>query len=87
MRPGTSGREDGAEEQAMSYVTVNQPTGTPTWIDLGIPDLDRAMEFYGAVFGWKFDVGPEQTGRYTMCLLGVCWRRSRRRPPGCRWAS
>jgi uncharacterized protein len=54
----------------MSYVTANQPTGTPTWIDLGIPDLDRAMEFYGAVFGWEFDVGPEQTGRYTMCLLG-----------------
>jgi predicted enzyme related to lactoylglutathione lyase len=54
----------------MSYVTVNQPTGTPTWIDLGIPDLDRAMGFYGAVFGWDFDVGPEQTGRYTMCLLG-----------------
>ena len=30
----------------MSYVTANQPNGTPTWIDLGIPDLDRAMEFY-----------------------------------------
>ncbi len=28
----------------MSLVTENQPDGTPTWIDLGIPDLDRAME-------------------------------------------
>lgn len=46
-----------------------QPLGTPTWIDLGIPDLDRAMEFYGAVFGWQFDVGPEETGRYTVCRL------------------
>ena len=27
----------------MSLVTGNQPDGTPTWIDLGIPDLDRAM--------------------------------------------
>lgn len=53
----------------MSEVTTNQPNGTPTWIDLGIPDLDRAMEFYGALFGWEFDVGPEETGRYTMCLL------------------
>jgi uncharacterized protein len=53
----------------MSYVTANQPSGTPTWIDLGIPDLDRAMEFYGALFGWEFDVGPADTGRYTMCLL------------------
>ena len=53
----------------MSEVTTNQPLGTPTWVDLGIPDLDRAMEFYGALFGWMFDVGPEETGRYTMCLL------------------
>jgi uncharacterized protein len=53
----------------MSYVTENQPNGTPTWIDLGIPDLDRAVEFYGALFGWQFDVGSEEMGRYTMCLL------------------
>lgn len=53
----------------MSYVTVHQPNGTPTWIDLGIPDLDRAMEFYRALFGWEFDVGPAEAGRYTMCLL------------------
>jgi predicted enzyme related to lactoylglutathione lyase len=54
----------------MSYVLASQPNGTPTWIDLGIPDLDRAMEFYGAVFGWVFDVGPEETGRYTICKVG-----------------
>jgi predicted enzyme related to lactoylglutathione lyase len=27
------------------------------------------MEFYGAVFGWEFDVGPAEYGRYTSCLL------------------
>jgi uncharacterized protein len=54
----------------MSYVHENQPDGTPTWVDLGIPDLDRAMEFYGAVLEWEFDVGPEEYGRYTTCLLG-----------------
>jgi uncharacterized protein len=53
----------------MSNVTTYQPNGTPTWIDLGIPDLDRAMEFYRAVFGWDFDVDPAEMGRYTMCLL------------------
>ncbi|MEV0083696.1 VOC family protein [Saccharopolyspora sp. NPDC050642] len=53
----------------MSELTTAQPAGTPTWIDLGIPDLDRAMAFYGALFGWEFEVGPEETGRYTMCLL------------------
>ncbi len=53
----------------MSHVTTNQPEGTPTWIDLGIPDLDQAMSFYGALFGWDFEVGPPETGRYTMCRL------------------
>ena len=50
-------------------VATNQPLGTPTWIDLGVPDLDHALRFYGAVFGWEFDVGPEEFGRYTMCFL------------------
>ena len=54
----------------MSLVSGNQPEGTPTWIDLGIPDLDRAMEFYRALFGWEFEVGSAETGHYTMCLLG-----------------
>lgn len=53
----------------MSYVTEPQPDGTPTWIDLGIPNLDRAMEFYHALFGWEYDVGPEEFGRYTTCKL------------------
>jgi uncharacterized protein len=53
----------------VSYVTSNQPDGTPTWVDLGVPDLDRAMEFYRALFGWEFDVGPEESGRYATCLL------------------
>jgi predicted enzyme related to lactoylglutathione lyase len=50
-------------------VTGNQPEGTPTWIDLGIPDLDRAMDFYGSVLGWEFEVGPAEWGRYTTCRL------------------
>lgn len=54
---------------ALSYVTGNQPFGTPTWIDLGIPDLDRAMEFYRAMFGWEYSVGPAEIGHYTTCLL------------------
>lgn len=53
----------------MSYVTSKQPAGTPTWIDMGVPDLDRALEFYGAVFGWEFEVGPAEMMRYTLCKL------------------
>ena len=53
----------------MSHVTEPQPDGTPTWIDLGIPDPERAMEFYGAVFGWEFEVGGPETMGYTICRL------------------
>jgi predicted enzyme related to lactoylglutathione lyase len=53
----------------MSVVTENQPDGTPTWIDLGVPDLDRALDFYGAVFGWEFDIGPAEYGRYTTAYV------------------
>jgi uncharacterized protein len=55
---------------AMSLVTENQPEGTPTWIDLAIPDLERAMGFYGPLFGWEFRVGPQETMPSAQCLLG-----------------
>jgi predicted enzyme related to lactoylglutathione lyase len=39
------------------------PLGAPTWIDLTSSDLDRAQDFYGAVFGWTFEsAGPEYGG-------------------------
>jgi uncharacterized protein len=53
----------------VTEITGNAANGTPTWVDLGIPDLRAAEEFYGAVFGWEFEEGPPETGRYTMCLL------------------
>ncbi|MFG2634169.1 VOC family protein [Streptomyces sp. NPDC048362] len=38
-------------------------TGSPIWIDLGSPDPDAAVAFYGAVFGWRFaSAGPEAGG-------------------------
>ncbi|MGW7575831.1 VOC family protein [Streptomyces sp. NPDC054765] len=53
----------------MSNVSSNQPLGTPTWIDLGVPDLDRAMEFYRALFGWEYEERSAATGPFTLCLL------------------
>ncbi|MFP3962012.1 VOC family protein [Actinomadura fulvescens] len=53
----------------MVHVTSNAPTGTPNWLDLGIPDMARAKEFYGTVFGWEFqDYGPE-AGHYHAVML------------------
>jgi predicted enzyme related to lactoylglutathione lyase len=45
------------------------PAGTPCWIDLAVPDIDAAKEFYGAVFGWSFlDSGPE-FGHFQICQV------------------
>ncbi|MFD0854516.1 VOC family protein, partial [Actinomadura adrarensis] len=53
----------------MVKLTAGAPAGTPNWIDLGIPDLAEAMDFYGALLGWEFqDYGPE-AGHYHACLL------------------
>ncbi|CAM3319702.1 hydroxylase [Mycobacterium intermedium] len=39
------------------------PLGAPCWIDLTTSDVDRAQEFYAAVFGWTYEsAGPEYGG-------------------------
>lgn len=50
---------------AMSEVNDNQPPGTPTWLDLRVPDVAAAKDYYGTVFGWSF----EDSELGTMCLL------------------
>jgi len=40
------------------------PLGAPTWIDLATSDLDRAVAFYGAVFGWAFSSPGAEYGGY-----------------------
>lgn len=44
------------------------PSGSPAWVDLAVPDLERAKAFYGPLFGWEFEVGSAETGYYTQCL-------------------
>jgi hypothetical protein len=43
--------------------------GTPSWIDLGVPDPARAATVYGGLFGWTAEEGPPEAGGYRMCLL------------------
>ena len=45
------------------------PPGTPCWIDLMTSDPAAARDFYGALFGWQLEVGPPETGGYTMCFV------------------
>jgi uncharacterized protein len=37
--------------------------GTPSWVDLQSTDVDKAVAFYGALFGWdRQDLGPDAGG-------------------------
>lgn len=51
----------------MSERTSYEP-GTPCWIDLGTPDIEAAVDFYSALFGWTVEESenPEETGGYRM---------------------
>ncbi len=40
--------------------------GDPTWVDLYTSDLDRAIAFYGELFGWTAERGGEEFGGYTI---------------------
>lgn len=42
--------------------------GTPSWVDLTIPDLDGALTFYGGLFGWEFEDQGEAAGHYHQSL-------------------
>ena len=36
------------------------PAGTPCWVDLSVPDIQAAVDFYADVIGWTFvDSGPD----------------------------
>jgi hypothetical protein len=54
----------------MSERTSYAP-GTPCWVDLGSPDLDASVEFYGGLFGWEVPEAEnaEQTGGYRQAML------------------
>ncbi|HKN52769.1 MAG TPA: VOC family protein [Amycolatopsis sp.] len=43
--------------------------GTPSWVDLMVPDQAKACAFYNGLFGWDVQVGGEETGGYGMATL------------------
>lgn len=56
-------------------ITTDYVIGSPCWIELTTSDVDRALEFYGRVFGWTAEsAGPETGGymtiRYEGALVG-----------------
>lgn len=44
--------------------------GTPIWVDVSSPDLDKSNAFYSGLFGWNAQQVPEpEAGGYTMYFL------------------
>ncbi|HET7052656.1 MAG TPA: VOC family protein [Solirubrobacterales bacterium] len=54
----------------MSEMTSYTP-GTPCWVDLGTPDIEKAADFYSGLFGWQAPEAEnaEQTGGYRQAML------------------
>ncbi|OBC10734.1 hydroxylase [Mycobacterium sp. 852013-50091_SCH5140682] len=46
------------------------PLGAPIWIDLTTSDVERAQQFYGAVFGWTFETAGPEYGGYVNAAVG-----------------
>lgn len=45
------------------------PPGTPCWVSLMVHGMATTQDFYGALFGWEFQPGPQQLGPYVRALL------------------
>lgn len=43
--------------------------GVPSWVDLGTPDVEAAVAFYGGLFGWQVPELPPEAGGYRICEL------------------
>lgn len=41
--------------------------GTPSWIDLGSPNIDESAAFYGELFGWEVLPAMPDSGGYRIC--------------------
>ncbi|HEY4003805.1 MAG TPA: VOC family protein [Pseudonocardia sp.] len=53
----------------MSTRDTSWPAGTPNWVDISVPDIDAALEFYGSVIGWSFAGTDAEYGGYRMCQV------------------
>jgi predicted enzyme related to lactoylglutathione lyase len=49
---------------------VERAPGTPSWLDLGSPDVDASRRFYQELFGWTSEAGAPEYGGYSTFYLG-----------------
>jgi predicted enzyme related to lactoylglutathione lyase len=43
--------------------------GTPSWVDLGTPDIEASVAFYSSLFGWNVAAGQPEAGGYRIAHL------------------
>lgn len=43
--------------------------GTPSWVDLGSPDIEASAAFYTSLFGWEVPEAHPEAGGYRIALL------------------
>lgn len=53
----------------MTTQLVPWTPGTACWADMTVPDLPRAVAFYGPLLGWRFETGGPETGGYTQAFV------------------
>jgi predicted enzyme related to lactoylglutathione lyase len=53
----------------MSELITPYAQGTPAWVDMMTTDRRATTDFYRGLFGWDYEVGPPETGNYTMALV------------------
>src|SRR5215469_2698974 len=58
----------GARLSAMVEIAEYQP-GTPCWVELWTADRPASMDFYASVFGWDYQVAPEDQHFFTVAQL------------------
>lgn len=46
-----------------------RPHGVPCWVSLLVKDLETARDFYGRLFGWRFEYAAQQFGPYARAEL------------------
>jgi predicted enzyme related to lactoylglutathione lyase len=45
------------------------PEGTPCWVDAMVPDVQRAVAFYGALLGWQLEDQGAEYGHYQIAKV------------------
>ena len=49
---------------------AERATGMPCWVDISVPDVGAAKEFYAGLLGWDCRTDPRpEAGGYTMCFV------------------